>query len=144
MSLAIFFSFYEKVSGADLTHVSQICPCLELSISRQPLSQYSSMQLYLIINYHILFKPIIPCLFLSVILMINLNHRRILASGQFFNFFFQVIHNFIICLMTAARHRHVKIRFVLVGPFTIRKFISNPKKLSTLNEYIYPSLKKCV
>ncbi len=37
LSLAIFFSFYEKVSGADLTHVSQICPCLELSISRQPL-----------------------------------------------------------------------------------------------------------
>ena len=27
------------------------------------------MQLYLIIHYHILFKPIIPCLFLSVILM---------------------------------------------------------------------------
>ena len=37
MSLAIFFFFYRKVSGADLTHVSQICPCLELSISRQPL-----------------------------------------------------------------------------------------------------------
>ena len=38
MSLAIFFSFYGKVSGADLTYTSQICPCLELSISRQPLS----------------------------------------------------------------------------------------------------------
>lgn len=37
MSLAIFFSFYGKVSGADLTYTSQICPCLELSISRQPL-----------------------------------------------------------------------------------------------------------
>ena len=37
MSLAIFFSFYGKVLGADLTHASQICPCLELSISRQPL-----------------------------------------------------------------------------------------------------------
>ena len=36
LSLAIFFFFYRKVSGADLTHVSQICPCLELSISRQP------------------------------------------------------------------------------------------------------------
>ena len=36
MSLAIFFSFYGKVSGADLTYTSQICPCLELSISRQP------------------------------------------------------------------------------------------------------------
>ena len=32
MSLAIFFSFYGKISGADLTHASQICPCLELSI----------------------------------------------------------------------------------------------------------------
>ena len=31
MSLAIFFSFYGKVSGAGLTHASQICPCLELS-----------------------------------------------------------------------------------------------------------------
>ena len=31
------FSFYGKISGADLTHASQICPCLELSISRQPL-----------------------------------------------------------------------------------------------------------
>ena len=36
MSLAIFFSFYRKASGADLAHTSQICPCLELSISRQP------------------------------------------------------------------------------------------------------------
>jgi len=36
LSLAIFFSFYGKVSGADLTHASQIRPCLELSISRQP------------------------------------------------------------------------------------------------------------
>ncbi|EEA82152.1 hypothetical protein CLONEX_01956 [[Clostridium] nexile DSM 1787] len=36
MSLAIFFSFYGKISGAALTHASQSCPCLELSISRQP------------------------------------------------------------------------------------------------------------
>ena len=36
LSLAIFFSFYKKASGADLTHANQICPCLELSISRQP------------------------------------------------------------------------------------------------------------
>ena len=38
LSLAIFFSLYGKASGADLTHASQICPFLELSISRQPLS----------------------------------------------------------------------------------------------------------
>ena len=43
LSLAIFFSFYEKVSGADLTHVSQICPCLELSISRQPDFAFSGL-----------------------------------------------------------------------------------------------------
>ena len=36
----LFLLFMKKVSGSDLTHVSQICPCLELSISRQPLSQY--------------------------------------------------------------------------------------------------------
>ena len=30
------FSFYGKILGADLTHMNQICPCLELSISRQP------------------------------------------------------------------------------------------------------------
>ena len=43
MSLAIFFSFYGKVSGADLTYTSQICPCLELSISRQPLILFTSV-----------------------------------------------------------------------------------------------------
>ena len=42
MSLAIFFSFYGKVSGADLTHASQIRPCLELSISRQPHDAFSA------------------------------------------------------------------------------------------------------
>ena len=36
MSLAIFFSFYGKVSGAGLTHASQICPCLELSFPDSP------------------------------------------------------------------------------------------------------------
>ena len=37
MSLAIFFSFYGKVSGAGLTHASQICPCLELSFPDSPI-----------------------------------------------------------------------------------------------------------
>lgn len=31
------FSFLGKISGTDVTRMSHICPCLGLSISRQPL-----------------------------------------------------------------------------------------------------------
>lgn len=55
MSLAIFFSFYGKVSGADLTYTSQICPCLELSISRQPLCDYHELLEDLL---HFFFQPV--------------------------------------------------------------------------------------
>ena len=40
-SSQLFFSFYGKVSGADVTHASQIRPCLELPISRQPYGRIS-------------------------------------------------------------------------------------------------------
>ena len=33
----LFLFLWKKILGADLTRMSQICPCLELSISRQPL-----------------------------------------------------------------------------------------------------------
>ena len=47
MSLAIFFSFYGKVSGAGLTHASQICPCLELSFPDSPMRGFIKMEGFL-------------------------------------------------------------------------------------------------
>ncbi len=40
MSLAIFFSFYVKVSEAGMIRMNHTCLCLGLPISRQPLENY--------------------------------------------------------------------------------------------------------
>lgn len=42
LSLAIFFSFWENISGAGVTRASHTGPSLGLSISRQPHFQYRS------------------------------------------------------------------------------------------------------
>ena len=42
----LFLFLWKKILGADLTRMSQICPCLELSISRQPLFAYLLYERY--------------------------------------------------------------------------------------------------